>query len=261
MKFSGRVKIIETIQLQDDIFKITVERPVEVETIIPGQFFNILATTSGLPLLRRPISVSQITDETLEFTIKVLGKGTEWLAHKAVGSYLEIMGPLGNGFEIDSNLKKVLLLGGGIGVAPIKGLLEYLSQNDVECDSVIGFRDLPIFSEEFIRNSMHNEIISEKNSAYKQGYVTGYFEQLVKERSYDAIFACGPEAMLRSITKVADKFGLKLQLLMEEKMACGIGACLVCTCKVKDGDFDYKHVRMCKEGPMFYSNEVIFDEA
>lgn len=260
MKFSGKVRIVNKQELQADIFQLTVERPSDIEVILPGQFFNLMATSSGSPLLRRPISVSNITDQFIEFTIKVLGKGTEWLSQKDVDDYLDIMGPLGNGFEVDSKSEKVLLLGGGIGVAPIKGLLAHLTSQKIKCDSIIGFRDLPIFSDEFKKLSNYNEIISEKNGNYKLGYVTEYFEQLVKENTYDAIYACGPEAMLKSLVKVSEKLGLKLQLLMEEKMACGIGACLVCTCKVKQGDFDYKHVRMCKEGPMFYSDEVIFNE-
>ncbi len=260
MKFSGKVKIKNKQILQDDIFKLTVERPMEMESVFPGQFFNLMASSSGSPLLRRPISVSSITDKSIEFTIKILGLGTQWLSQKEVDDDLEIMGPLGNGFQVDANLKKVLLLGGGIGVAPIKGLLEQLSKQNLICDSIIGFRELPIFEREFEMLSNNNQIISEKNNAYKQGYVTTYFEKIVQENKYDAIYACGPKAMLKSLVNVSENLGLKIQLLMEEKMACGIGACLVCTCKIKQGEFDYKHVRMCKEGPMFYSDEVIFDE-
>ncbi|GAB6106868.1 dihydroorotate dehydrogenase electron transfer subunit [Fusibacter bizertensis] len=260
MKFNGKVKIVNKQQLQEDIFQLTVEKPSEIDVISPGHFFNLMATTSGSPLLRRPISVSNTTENSIEFTIKVLGKGTEWLSQKRIGDYLEIMGPLGNGFDVNDKMEKVLLLGGGIGVAPIKGLLAHLTNKNIKCDSIIGFRDQPIFVEEFKTFSEYNEIISEKDTNYKLGYVTEYFEKIVKSNNYDAIYACGPEAMLKSLVKVSEGMGLRLQLLMENKMACGIGACLVCTCKVKQGDFDYKHVRMCKEGPMFYSDEVIFDE-
>ncbi|OJV62677.1 MAG: hypothetical protein BGO41_15780 [Clostridiales bacterium 38-18] len=257
MAFNGTVKILNTEQHDHENFSLSVAIP---ETVKPGQFFNFLATDSGMPLLRRPISVSGIEDNVITFTIKVVGKGTQYLANLKSGDEVALTGPLGNGFDLTTTKKRTLLIGGGIGVAPIKGLGEALRSMDIIVDSVIGFRENPILEAAFLKFSTQLTVVSEKNDTYKKGYVTQYLEQILDENEYDEIYACGPKVMLRAVTDMLNSRGKRAQLLMEEKMACGIGACLVCTCKLKDGEFGSKMVRMCKEGPMFYSDEVIFDE-
>lgn len=264
MKFSGKVKVISKQTLADDVFQIKVEKQKAMGEIKPGQFFNIVASKTGYPLLRRPISVSGLDNETVEFTIKVLGSGTLALSELSSGDEIDIMGPLGNGFDLEYDsccYGKVLLVGGGIGVAPIKGLAEKLSTQGVKMDVIIGFRDKPYMEEAFSRLCDDVMIVSENDASYTLGYVTKPFEHCVEFEKYDMIFACGPEVMLRTVAGIAASRNLDIQILMEEKMACGIGACLVCTCKTKEGDFGFKHARMCKDGPMFYGREVIFDEA
>ncbi|WP_373471705.1 dihydroorotate dehydrogenase electron transfer subunit [Carnobacterium alterfunditum] len=258
MKFNGSVKIIERKQLQQDVFQIKVERPSMIEEILPGQFFNIVASNTGYPLLRRPISVSGYSADIIEFTVKVLGTGTQALSEYEVGETIVLMGPLGNGFEQKVE-KRVLLVGGGIGIAPIKGLLEQLAPQAVSSDVILGFRDEPYLVEMFSAHASSLTLVSEYDASYRLGYVTQPFIEHIEANAYDMIYACGPEAMLKTLAGICNSRKLPIQLLMEEKMACGIGACLVCTCKVKQGDFGFKHVRMCKEGPMFYGSEVIFD--
>lgn len=259
MKFNGSVKIIERKQLLQDVFQITVERPSTMEMILPGQFFNIVTTNSGYPLLRRPISVSAYRDDAIEFTVKVLGMGTQALSEFEVGEFIEIMGPLGNGFKQNGE-KNVLIVGGGIGIAPLKGLIEHLESEKTAIDVILGFRDGPYLVESFSAYATKLTIVSEYDATYRIGYVSHPVVEHIEAKQYDMIYACGPEAMLKSLARICNERELPIQLLMEEKMACGIGACLVCTCKIKQGDFDFKHVRMCKEGPMFYGNEVIFDD-
>ncbi|HAS72693.1 MAG TPA: dihydroorotate dehydrogenase electron transfer subunit, partial [Clostridiales bacterium UBA8960] len=186
------------------------------------------------------------------------------LSQVCVDDEIEVMGPLGNGFDLEAyenEGKRLLVVGGGIGVAPIKGLVEALSNSNHEIDVIIGFRDLPYLDNELKKHSQNLIVVSENDASYVLGYVTQPFESALKSRAYDMIFACGPDIMLNKLAAIANGSGNKIQLLMEEKMACGIGACLVCTCKTREGDFGFKHVRMCKEGPVFYGSEVIFDEA
>jgi len=257
MAFNGTVKILNKEQHDHENFSLSVAIP---EVVKPGQFFNFLATESGMPLLRRPISVSGIQADEIIFTIKAVGKGTHYLSKLKVGDEVSLIGPLGNGFDLAVTNKRALLIGGGIGVAPIKGLGEALKSKDIIVDSIIGFRENPILVEQFLRFSTELTVVSEKNDAYKKGYVTQYLEAILDENEYDEIYACGPKVMLKAVTDLLNSKGKRAQLLMEEKMACGIGACLVCTCKLKEGEFGSKMARMCKEGPMFYSDEVIFDE-
>lgn len=264
MKFSGKVKVISKKTLADDVFQIKVEKQPAMGEIKPGQFFNLVASKTGYPLLRRPISVSGCDNKTVEFTIKVLGSGTLALSELCMGDEIDVMGPLGNGFDLEYDSfgsGKVLLVGGGIGVAPIKGLAEKLSTQGIEMDVVIGFRDKPYMVEAFSPLCTGMTIVSENDTSYTLGFVTKPFEEYIEHEKYDMIFACGPEVMLRTLAGIAESKDLEIQLLMEEKMACGIGACLVCTCKTKEGAFGFKHSRMCKDGPMFFGREVIFDEA
>lgn len=259
MKFNGKVKIISKEYIHTDIFRLIVERPKEITRIVHGQFFNIVASTNGYPLLRRPISVSGYDDNAIEFTIKILGVGTNELSKVRESEEIEIMGPLGNGFE-QTGAKRILLVGGGIGIAPLKGLIENWKVEETAIDAILGYRDTPFLTEEFLTHTNSIEIVSETDPNYRNGYVTEPLIEHINVSVYDMIYACGPEKMLKSVADICNSKEIPVQLLMEEKMACGVGACLVCTCKIKKDDFSFKHVRMCTEGPMFYGSEVIFDE-
>lgn len=259
MKFNGTVNVNSVLFVNEDTVQIVVNRPNEMNDIVPGQFFNMIANDSGYPMLRRPISVSGFTKDTIEFTIKIIGKGTKSLSKLKQGDSINMMGPLGNGYDIN-NVKSVLIIGGGIGVAPVKCLLETLVDKDIVIDSVLGYKDNPFLEDKFVAYSRTAKIYSEKNSLYHLGYATEGVKELMDVNTYDMIYACGPPVMLKSLAQICLEKDVKIQLLMEEKMACGIGACLVCTCKVKSDEFNHKHVRVCSDGPMFYGSEVIFHE-
>jgi len=259
MKFNGKVKILDKKNIQEDVFQILVERPIEIIDIKPGQFFNIVASKTGFPLLRRPISVSGFDSQSIEFTIKILGVGTHAMSEVKIGEWIEMMGPLGNGFN-QNDEEKILMIGGGIGIAPIKSLIENWKTDQTDIDVILGYRDNPFLVEEFEKYSGKIEVVSERNPHYRKGYVTQPFLEKIDSKKYDMVYACGPEVMLKTLSKICNEKNIPIQLLMEEKMACGVGACLVCTCKTKKGEFGFKHVRMCTEGPMFYGSEVIFDE-
>ena len=259
MKFVGKVKLLKKQIINEENFSFMIERKSEMGLVLPGQFFNLSATKVGYPMLKRPISVSEVGENTIEFTIKIIGAGTKAMLDYNEGESIELMGPLGNGFEYNG-YRKILVIGGGIGIAPLKGLINSLKKENVEIHSVLGYRDVPYIYEDFKARSVKIEIMSESDDRYRMGYVTEPVANMLEKYSYDMIYVCGPHPMLKSLTDLFNSKGIRAQLLMEEKMACGIGACLVCTCKTKNGDFGFKHSRMCKDGPMFYSDEVIFDE-
>lgn len=258
MKYIGKSKILENKRLSNEVFQIKIMRDVKMGEISPGQFFNIKGSNHSYPLLRRPISVSGYDRDHVEFTIKIVGEGTQFLSQLKVNDEVDLMGPLGNGFDV-SNWKKVLVVGGGIGIAPVKGLLQ---KTDFfgEVYSILGYRDEPYLEKYFIERSVSTHIVSENDINCAKGYVTEPLLELLNKHAFDMVYACGPEAMLKAVAMACNKRHQRAQLLMEEKMACGIGACLVCTCKVKEKETTFKHVRMCKEGPMFYSDEVIFND-
>ncbi len=257
-----KAEIIENIEISPNIHRISISKPLIKKEIKPGTFFNIKCNESDFPLLRRPISIGLVEEKTLSFFIQRKGKGTEILCKKEKGSYLNIMGPLGNGFNIKEEREEVLIVGGGIGVAPLLELTRSLSEeNRDSLKVVLGFKSDPYIIEDY--KKYIDEVITvseEKDEYHYKGYVTKAVSEETEKKKYDVIYACGPKAMLKSIKEFGEEKGIEVELLMEERMACGMGACLVCTCKVKSNEDEWKYVRTCKEGPVFNSKEVIFDE-
>jgi len=257
MKKTFDCKIVRRQVLNDEIFKIDVEKPAEMDEIKPGQFFGIVVG-NGYPLLRRPISVSKVDDKTFELTIKVVGEGTQMLLDMEEGTNVNVLGPVGNGFFLEDVKKNSIIVGGGIGISPVKELARVLKNEDNELPILLGFRDKPFDMDDFHQVSSDIEIATESGVEGTKGYVTSILEERLKKETIDTVYVCGPHMMLKAVKELCEKYDVTTQLLMEERMACGIGACLVCTCAIKEGH-EIKNKRVCKDGPVFYGNEVVFD--
>lgn len=254
--------ILSCDMIETDICKIVVQNPCPEVDIKAGQFFGIKPKSRSGKLLRRPISVCEADAATITFLIKILGEGTEELSNLKTGEKLDVMGPLGNGFEVMSD-KKALVIGGGIGTAPLVQLLaelEALGQDNVR--TLLGYKERPYGLDLFGKHTNNLLTASETIAMPHKGYVTEFMLEALKTESYEMVYACGPEPMLECIQSVCNDLKVPVQLSIEERMACGIGACLVCTCKVhaSDDDEGYNNVRCCKEGPVFYGDEVIFHD-
>lgn len=244
-KYEDRTcEILSFGQLTEDVFDFTVEGGPLAEQAQPGQFAQI-----RLPgrTLRRPISICQVDKEkkTLRFVFQVRGGGTEELSRFRPGDQLEILAPLGHGFPIFPE-KKVLLLGGGIGVPP---LLEAAAQMGHLATVILGFRtkSAVILEQDFYHFTPHTCITTDDGSYGLSGLVTGPAEQA----EFDYICACGPLPMLKAAAALAKRKGVPCYLSLEERMACGIGACLGCATPLLNdrGEQYYGHV--CKDGPVF----------
>lgn len=245
------VQITSIVNLTEDVISMWIKDDEITSASKPGQFISLYCN-DGSRLLPRPISICEINkvNGTLRLVYRVVGKGTEEFSKMKEGDTLEVMGPLGNGFPLES--KKAILIGGGIGIPPMLELAKNLS-----CDKeiVLGYRDELFLNEEFEQyGSVH--ISTEDGSTGTKGNVI----DAIKEKGLDAevIYACGPTPMLRGVKAYALEQGIEAWLSMEEKMACGIGACLACVCKSKEKDH-HTHVnnkRICKEGPVFNAEEV-----
>jgi len=254
-------EILENKEIAENIYRIKIKKPSKDFNIKAGQFINIKCGEGDFPLLRRPISIGLTDEESMTIYVNKVGKGTELLCNRREGEFIDVLGPLGNTFNMDIEKGKVLIVGGGIGTAPLLELTKTLSEkNDVYIKVILGYRDEPFIVEEFRKHTKDVIVVSEKDGFDYKGYVTDPFEGELKENEYDEVFACGPEPMLKRIKEICEENNVTVQLLLEERMACGIGACLVCTCKTKRGNDDWNYVRTCKEGPVFYGEEVIFDE-
>lgn len=216
----------------------------------PGQFINI-KVESATTFLRRPISISDYDCNTMTIIYKVFGEGTEILSHKRQFDQLDILGPLGNGFTIQKDKKKQLLIGGGVGVPPLYSVAKELYKRGIEFDVVLGFNNkYDVFLEGMFRALGASVYVTTMDGSYGyKGHVIDVIK--LKDLHYDYYYACGPEVMLKALVEM-DKEG---QLSFEERMGCGFGACMGCSHKTI-----HSYKRICKEGPVLEANEVFIDE-
>jgi len=220
-----------------------------------GQFGNILVEGKTL---RRPISICDINREKgyLRFVIEVRGDGTDRLCRKEIGDTLDILAPLGNGFSLPVGKTRALFVGGGIGTPPLLcPAKQYASLATV----LLGFQtaDKAILIGDFAGAGCNIRVATDDGSLGHPGFVTDLARQALEAESYSMIYACGPMPMLRVLAQLAAQKQIPCQVSLEERMACGIGACLVCACKtVRDGQESHGHV--CKDGPVFDSERVVW---
>lgn len=250
------VTVVSQEQLADGIFSMWIQTEA-AKTARPGQFISMY-TNDGSKLLPRPISICEIDTETskLRVVYRVTAEktGTEQFSKMKAGDTLPIIGPLGNGFPLEAGKgKRAFLMGGGIGVPPI---LELAKQLDCEKQIIMGYRDADTFLKEQFEENGTVYISTEDGSVGTKGNVMDAIRENGLEA--DIIYACGPTPMLRAIKQYAEEQGIECYISLEERMACGIGACLACVCQSKEKDHhsNVNNKRICKDGPVFLSTEV-----
>ncbi|MBO4678147.1 MAG: dihydroorotate dehydrogenase electron transfer subunit [Lachnospiraceae bacterium] len=220
----------------------------------PGQFVMVYPKDAST-ILPRPISICEVCGDTLRLVYRVQGKGTREFSLYKEGESVKVLGPLGNGFPVEAGKgKKSILIGGGIGVPPILELAKALKGEDVTI--LAGYRNSDMFLDEDFKKQAPLEVATEDGSVGVKGNVMDVIRE--KNLKCDVIFACGPMPMLRAIKKYAEENGVTAYISLEERMACGVGACLGCVCKTTKKD-EHSHVnnaRVCTEGPVFEASEV-----
>ncbi|MGI6070289.1 MAG: dihydroorotate dehydrogenase electron transfer subunit [Blautia sp.] len=247
-------RILKQEEISPQIFDMWLETPTIAAGAVPGQFVSVYCQ-DGSRLLPRPISLCEIDRENgrIRLVYRIAGKGTEEFSRLSPGSMVSVLGPLGNGFPLEEGKgKKVLLVGGGIGIPP---LLETAKQLDAEVTMAAGYRDVLFLKDDFEKYCRF-VIATEDGSAGTKGNVLDAIRE--QKIQADVIMACGPTPMLRGLKAYGLEKGIPCWISMEERMACGIGACLGCVCGSKEVDA-HSHVhnkRVCKDGPVFLSTEV-----
>lgn len=253
MPLQGKFPIIEHTVLRDHIHEMHIAAPGIAEQAKPGQFLNI--SCGEARLLRRPISICDCVGERLRIVFAVHGEGTKWLAERKTGDYVDVMGPLGNGFP--DKVGNTILIGGGIGVPPMLYAARGIAGKTA---AILGFRSKSeiILHDDFLRVCSQVYLTTDDGSAGEKGFVTGPLEQLLLEGGWDRVFACGPRPMLKAVSRVCGAQHMPCFVSMEERMGCGIGACLVCACRtMEDGEAHMRHV--CKDGPVFSAEEICWE--
>ena len=247
-----KAAVYSQVQLAEGIFSMWLGAGEMAKAAVPGQFIAVYPNDSAR-LLPRPISICE-TDpekELLRIVYRVAGEGTKELSSCRAGDTLSIMGPLGNGFPLKD--KKALLIGGGIGIPPMLELAKALS---CEKTAVLGYRDSQTFLAEEIGKYAGLVVATEDGSVGTKGTVLDAIK--AQGLKADIIYACGPTPMLRALKEYAAKEGIECWISLEERMACGVGACLGCVCHSKDVDehSNVRNKRVCKDGPVFLADEV-----
>jgi dihydroorotate dehydrogenase electron transfer subunit len=259
MKRPEMLQVLENKSIATGIYCLKLYSPGLCERAMPGQFFHIKCSGDKFPLLRRPISLSytQREEGAIALVYRVQGRGTEYLSSKRPGDLLDVLGPLGRGFEANGQYKRVVVVGGGIGIAP---LVELSGIYGDRASVFAGFREETFLLEELQKRSPDVRVATEDGSTGYRGFVTDLFLQYIKEQRPDMVFACGPRPMLKRVSDICREALVKCQVSLEERMACGVGACLGCSCVTKDKDGRLQYSRVCKDGPVFESEEVCWDE-
>ena len=242
-------KLVYSQRLTSTIYDFRLQNAELAAVTKPGQFVQVLVPGKTL---RRPISVCDVCDDTIRLVFEIRGEGTEIMSKTRLGESINIIAPLGKGFDIAPE-KRTVFIGGGIGVPP---MLYSARQCGSNATVINGFRnkDAMILSEDFEKAGCRLVVTTDDGSFGIHGFVTQPLAGIIGDT--DMICACGPIPMLRNIAKMAEEHGVPCQVSLEQRMACGVGACLGCAVAIKDkeGKTMYKHV--CKDGPVFDSREV-----
>ena len=256
MQYIGKILYNKPLTLDKSIYELAILQSDAAKEAKGGRFLHIKC---GNLTLRRPISVCDICGDIISVCYQIRGKGTEILSKMRENDDLDFL-LCGNHFEYFPSFT-ALLIGGGIGIYPLLQIGKDYGKNAY---AALGFRNEALVNkiEDFKKYGINTEIISDDGSTGKKGFVTELAENILKNNHIDVIYACGPYAMLKNTAKLAEKYDILCFVSMEERMACGVGACLGCVCKTKvsdeNGNIVEKYKRVCKDGPVFNAREIVW---
>ena len=245
--------IVQTQQvLSPDIRLMEIKAPEIAANAQPGQFVTVRINSLSTPLLRRPFGVAAVDRKagTFQLMYRIVGEATELLASLPAGAVLNVLGPLGHGFALDG-VKHALLVGGGVGLAPLHFLASALPKGSV--DVVVGGRTAAeLFWTDLFRDKTDKQFeTTDDGTRGVKGTVNAVVPDLVKSGKYDRVYVCGPSRMMKAVVAVVEPCKIPCQISLEKYMGCGLGACLSCSC----GGLG-KRLKVCKDGPVFWSQEV-----
>jgi len=263
-------EILKNEEVQADCFLMNIRLDASFATVQPGQFVMIRIAGLNDPFLSRPISVYSFSRAkkycTMELLFRVVGKGTQILAGLIKGSQVEINGPLGNGFETGSVRKNIVLIAGGIGIAPLSMLTENLCRKACPSSTVtmyLGFQDasVAVGLDKLRKLCRDITVCTDNGTMGHKGFVTQVFQKDMKKFAPEdtSVFACGPREMLRALAKILNQGKFDCQVSLEERMACGTGACMGCAVAVRDGKGSFAYRRVCSDGPVFQCADIVWD--
>jgi len=259
--YQVRAKVLSNEKLSEAHYRIKLEASQIAKAARAGQFVHIRCGPDYDPLLRRPFSIHKSRQGRIDVLYQVVGKGTGLLSQKRRGDQLDSLGPLGKGFEIEPAFNKIFIVGGGIGVAPLYMVAQEITRMGQEQDVTVLLgaknKELILGKDEFERLGLEVMIATEDGSTGYRGLVSNLFQEFILSHTSlsVAVYSCGPVSMLRKIAELSRHRGFFCQVSLEQKMGCGLGACLGCVIRGRSG-----YLRVCKEGPVFDAKEILWDD-
>jgi len=248
-----QTEITKHTQLSDDMWEMSFISPEIAVQALQGQFIHVRNPNRQNPFLRRPFSICSLDRDTGCVTIiyRVVGVGTKHLATMQEGEIIDAMGPLGNNFKLKG--ERPLVIGGGIGIAPLVLLADEFKAKGISVAALLGSRHkAEMFWPNYFPKDTDLHITTDDGSLGTKGFVTAALPELLENGNYDQIYTCGPEPLMASVANAAKERDIACQVSLERHMACGVGACLSCACEKKDGT----RVKACTDGPVFDATEI-----
>lgn len=244
-------ELVEKKELAKGIFDFVLKNSELAKITKPGQFVHVAVPGKTL---RRPISVCDVIDDCIRIVFRIKGEGTQILSQAKIGDMLDIIAPLGSGFDIRKN-RTYAFIGGGIGTPPML----YSAKQADKSYAILGFanKDAVILCDDFKAAGCETVVTTDDGSFGIHGFVTDALKDIIDK--VDEVCACGPTPMLKAVAAVCRDNGKPCQVSLEERMGCGIGACLVCACKTKNKDGEEEYTHVCKKGPVFNAEEVVWN--
>ena len=239
------------------LFALTLHAPEIAAKAQPGQFVHLSCGEGSL--LRRPISICDVQEDSIKIVFQVKGEGTAWLSRRTPPHTVDALGPIGRGFDLAKLGSRPVMIGGGIGTPPMLLAGKAAQQMSAQPTAILGFRSKSaVILEADFRAIGQTYVCTDDGSYGTHGLVSTVLEAHIGD--FTGVCACGPRPMLRALAAIAEKAGIPCEVSLEERMGCGIGACLVCACalKAKDGTEDVRYGHVCKDGPVFDAKEVVW---
>ena len=257
MSIQENCRVVENTRLGEGLYLMVLDAPEIVKLTQCGQFVHIACGEGHL--LRRPISICTWQGSHLRIVFQVKGDGTKWLSERKVGDVLDVLGPLGHGFDVQALGDRPIFIGGGIGVPPMLGCVRTAAEKGAQPAAILGFRNKgAVILEGDFRDECETFVTTDDGTYGRAGFCTSLVEEALAAAAaegspYDYVAVCGPEPLMKIVAGLAADAGVRCEVSMEKRMACGIGACLSCVVDTVDGK-----KRACVDGPVFDARKVVW---
>lgn len=253
----GAVKVVSNRKLTDDIYLMRLISPEVTKEAKPGQFVHVRCGEGKDYILRRPLSIHRVYNEFFELLYKVVGKGTLDLSRLEPGEKIDLIGPLGNGFDLAKVPRQVLIVSGGVGIAPLMFLIDELRKKKVTLSVVLGarLRKELLYHDELSRTVENTFVSIDEDSAGNVGSIIDVLPEVMSYVKAKLIYVCGPAEMLKKAAALCFDRDLACHVSLERQMGCGVGVCMACVVKTNAG-----YQRVCKDGPVFDAREIVWEK-